>query len=275
MSITLTSGRLKALDGVHIEASFPLPPFPPPQSSSKKKTPSQLRRKERRREEKLSADKRAASDEEGASNQSEKEVTVPKDTLEGPVKDNTKKPADKQAEESVSFKCDQCVHKANCKVSLVKHVMRKHKKPVAHERFKCDICKENQDNKNDLTIHKISEHDHPGEVLTCDLCQFMTSKKTCLSIHISKKHNDIEQLDGNSSDTGDPYHESYWERDYMGTVYQNYLDTIENIESLDISIEEQQKEIERAKDTRMIDLLSDGYTKRDLERLRMPPWKYS
>ena len=185
MSITLTSGRLKALDGVHIEASFPLPPFPPPQSSSKKKTPSQLRRKERRREDRLSADKRAASDEEGASNQSEKEVSVPKDTLEGPTKENTVKPADKQAEESVSFKCHQCVNEANCKVSLVKHVMRKHRKPVAHERFKCDICKENQDNKNDLTIHVISEHDHPGEILTCDLCHFMTSKKTCLSIHIS------------------------------------------------------------------------------------------
>ena len=126
-----------------------------------------------------------------------------------------------------------------------------------------------------MTIHMISEHDHQGEILTCDLCHFMTSKKTCLSIHISNKHNDIEQLDGTGSDTGDPYHESYWERDSMGTVYQNYLDAIQNIKSSDISLEEQQQEIERAKDTRMIDLLDNGYTKRDLERLRMPPCKYS
>ena len=33
----------------------------------------------------------------------------------------------------------------------------------------------------------------------------------------------------------------------MGTVYQNYLDAIQNIESSDISLEEQQQEIERAK----------------------------
>ena len=120
----------------------------------------------------------------------------------------------------------------------------------------------------------ISEHD-PGEILSCDLCQFMTSRKTCLSIHIAKKHKDIEQLDVTSLDTDDPYPESYWERDYMGTVYQNYLDAIDNIKSLNISIEEQQEKIERAKNSRMHDLLYDGYTKKDLERLRMPPWPYS
>ena len=61
----------------------------------------------------------------------------------------------------------------------------------------------------------------------------------------------------------------------MVTVYQNYLDAIQNIESSDISLEDQPQEIERAKYTRMIDLLDNGYTKRDIERLRMPPWKYS
>ena len=61
----------------------------------------------------------------------------------------------------------------------------------------------------------------------------------------------------------------------MGTVYQNYLDAVQNIQSLDISAEEQEEEIERARDTRMIDLLDNGYTKRDIERLKMPPWKCS
>ena len=121
----------------------------------------------------------------------------------------------------------------------------------------------------------ISEHDHPGEIITCDLCQYMTPKKTCLSVHISKKHKEIEHLDETSLDTGDRFADSYWERDYMGTVYQNYLDAVQNIQSLDISAEEQEEEIERARDTRMIDLLDNGYTKRDIERLKMPPWKYS
>ena len=82
--------------------------------------PKRTRRKERRREERLCADKRAASDRESAS---EKDVTVLNDTLEVPEKENIEKSADKQAEELVSLKCDQCAHEANCKVSLVKHVM--------------------------------------------------------------------------------------------------------------------------------------------------------
>ena len=92
---------------------------------------------------------------------------------------------------------------------------------------------------------------------------------------ISKKHKDIEQLDGISSDTEDTYAESYWEHDFFGTVYQNYLDAIHNIKSLKLSIEEQHNEVEISKDTRMNDLLNNGYTKRDLERMRMPPWTYS
>ena len=94
-------------------------------------------------------------------------------------------------------------------------------------------------------------------------------------MHISKKYKDIEQLDGIGSDTEDTYAESYLERDYLGTVYQNYLYAIQNIKSSKLSIEEQHDEIEIAKDTRMIDLLNNGYTKRDLERMRMPPWTCS
>ena len=65
----------------------------------------------------------------------------------------------------------------------------------------------------------INEHNHQGEILIGHLCDLMTSRNTCLSMHISKKHKEIEQLDGTSSDLEDPYAESYWERDYMGTVY--------------------------------------------------------
>ena len=94
-------------------------------------------------------------------------------------------------------------------------------------------------------------------------------------MHISKKHKNIEQLDGISSDIEDTYAESYWERDFLGRVYQNYLDAIQNIKSSNLSIEEQPNEVEIAKDTRINDLLNNGYTKRDLERMRMPPWTYS
>ena len=97
----------------------------------------------------------------------------------------------------------------------------------------------------------ISEHDHPGELLHCDLCEFVTSRKTGLDIHTSKKHKEIEQLDGNSSDSEVIYAESYWERDYMGPEYQTYLNAIENIDNSNFSQEVQQSEINRAKITRL------------------------
>ena len=66
------------------------------------------------------------------------------------------------------------------------------------------------------------------------------------------------------------YAESYWEQDYLGTVYQTYLDAIQNIEYSELSTEEKQDEVERAKATRLNALLNDGRTMRHIERL--PPW---
>ena len=108
---------------------------------------------------------------------------------------------------------------------------QEHRKPITDERFKCEVCRENQKSKNDLKIHIISEHDYPGEIFICDLCEFMTSRKTCLTMHTSQKHKDIEQLDGISSDSEVTYAESYCVRDLMGTVYQKYLDAIQNIKN--------------------------------------------
>ena len=84
----------------------------------------------------------------------------------------------------------------------------------------------------------------------------------------------MEQLNGISSDTEDTYAESNWERDFIGTMYHNYLDAIQYIKSSNLSIEKQNVEIERAKYTSINDLLNNGYTKRDLERMRVPPWKF-
>ena len=85
---------------------------------------------------------------EGASKKSDEEetetISLPKDNFEIPATDNLNKPADKPAETCESLKCNQCFHEANCKVSLRKHIMREHKKPVIDERFKCDVCRENQ-----------------------------------------------------------------------------------------------------------------------------------
>ena len=254
---------------------FPTPPCPPPPVSCKRKSPSQLRRKERRQQEGLHRAEKDATDKEDASVQSEKENTVAdslsKDSRsETPATEEMKKTAENSSVRLATLNCDKCVHKANCQVSLLKHVLKEHKKHVAHERFKCNICSENLETKNNLTNHMIVEHNHPGEVLVCQQCEFMTSRKTCLNMHVSKKHKEIEQLDGTSSDTEDVYAESYWEHDHLGTIYQRYLDAIENIESSQLSLAEKQMEIERAKDIRMKAFLDQGMTKRHIERI--PPW---
>ena len=132
------------------------------------------------------------------------------------------------------------------------------------------MCSKNLDTQNMLTNHMIYKHDHPGDLFVCDLCEFITSRKTGLDIHISKKHKEIQQVDGNSSDLEESYAEKYWERDYMGTTYQNYLDVVEDINSLDLSYEEKQIEIERAKSKRMEDLLDYGFDQKEIEE--MPPW---
>ena len=108
----------------------------------------------------------------------------------------------------------------------------------------------------------ISEHDHSGIVFNCDLCEFLTSRKTSLSIHMVKKHKEIEQIDGSNSDSEDTYAESYWERDFMGRTYKTYLDTLENIKTSNLSLEEKQQESERAKRARMEAYLEDGWTVR-------------
>ena len=58
----------------------------------------------------------------------------------------------------------------------------------------------------------------------------------------------MKQLDGcdSSSEETEIYAESYWERDYMGTGYQTYLDVIENNESANITKEEKSSETKRA-----------------------------
>ena len=145
------------------------------------------------------------------------------------------------------------------------------KKPVTHDRFKCEQCDERLDTKNCLLNHMISEHNQPGDVLECDYCEFKTSRKTGLKIHISKKHDVIEQLDGNNSSTDEGYAESYWERDYMGTEYQTFLDAMEDIESANISLEEKRIEVERALKARENAFSERGDTL-DYIHKRMPPW---
>ena len=147
---------------------------------------------------------------------------------------------------------------------------QKHKKPVTHERFKCRTCEENLETKNCLINHMITTHNQQGEIFSCDLCKFETSRKASLTMHLSKKHKEIEQLDGTNSDVEDTDTEEYWERDNMGQRYKRYLDVIKDINDSNLSKEEKEQETERALSERRDAYLERGWSKQQLER--MPPW---
>ena len=61
---------------------------------------------------------------------------------------------------------------------------------------------------------------------------------------MSKKHKEIDQLDGNNSDVEDTYSEEYWEKDNMGQTYKWYLDVIKSINDSNLSKEEKEQERE-------------------------------
>ena len=111
-----------------------------------------------------------------------------------------------------------------------------------------------------------------GNIDTPLLCDFITSRKAGLDIHLSKKHKEIEQVDGSTSDTEENYAEAYWERDELSSTYQRYLDVIEDIQSSNLTTQEREIEIERAKSCRLEALLKYGFTLQDLERSEIPPW---
>ena len=268
------SAKLGHPDHVHFPATSP--PFPH-QSSCKRKSPSQQRRQERRRKEALSKADKAAPGEEVEASDPEKDtsgslkdisedVQVQKEAAKTPFKNDSKVHLKIPADELEGFKCDRCDHTASCKASLKNHTTREHKKQVKHERFKCNECNKNLDTKNCLNNHMITEHGHSGIVFSCDLCDFLTSRQTSLSIHLAKKHKEIEQVDGSNSEYEDNYAESYWERDYMGRNYKTYIDSLENIKTSNLSIEEKHTESERARRARMEAYLEDGWTVRDIER---------
>ena len=81
----------------------------------------------------------------------------------------------------------------------------------------------------------ITAHNQLGEIFSCDLCEFETSRKASLTMNLSKKHKEIEQLDGSNSDVEDTDTEEYWERDNMGQRCKRYLDVIKDINDSNLS----------------------------------------
>ena len=89
-----------------------------------------------------------------------------------------------------------------------------------------------------------------------------------------KIYNGIDQLDGSqsSSEESDNFAQSYWQQNYMGTIYQTYLDVIKNTKPADITGEDNSSsETERAIKAREDEFLKDGLTL-DFIHKRWPLW---
>jgi hypothetical protein len=95
-----------------------------------------------------------------------------------------------------------------------------------------------------------SEDDHISNTaeqaegnFACDICDFKSNWKNGLSVHISRKHAQMEQLDGGNSvsddldDDEDKYMKTieYWKRGWLGTVFQTFLDAVDVIENSDLT----------------------------------------
>ena len=103
---------------------------------------------------------------------------------------------------------------------------------------------------------KTNEHDtdnaEQADAFHCPLCDFRSNWANGLEIHKTRKHQKIEQLDGNNSadedlDEDEKYSNTkkYWENGKLGTIFQDFIDANYIIENSEL--QEQCKTIEKTK----------------------------
>ena len=133
------------------------------------------------------------------------------------------------------------------------------------------ISKKAEEAPENLSISENGKIEAERAPFVCELCDFVSNWKNGLNIHLSRKHGDIEQLDGHndSSFSDEKYYHSrhYWEKGRLGTVYQTYLDANEIIDKSDIS--EDAKLIEKEK---LLNARKSAFGQNKLNFKYFPPW---
>ena len=89
-------------------------------------------------------------------------------------------------------------------------------------------------------------------IFECQICDFKSNWENGVQIHMTRKHGTIEQLDGNSEEIDEKYHRTrhYWERGWLGTSYQVFLDGTKIVEESDLSEVDKKKEKENILEAR-------------------------
>ena len=111
----------------------------------------------------------------------------------------------------------------------------------------------------DVVAHESTESAMDNEAqeaekrFECILCDFHSNWENGVKIHMSRKHGNIEQLDGNidiedenSIDEEYERTEHYWEKGWLGRFYQTFLDVSKIIDECH-DMPEDTKEAERKK----------------------------
>lgn len=92
---------------------------------------------------------------------------------------------------------------------------------------------------------------HSEQEYSCLFCEFVSNWANGLKVHMTRKHRDIEQIDGNILDNEDFEDEKYFKTDHywktgnLGTIFQIFLDANSIIEESDLT--EENKAIENDK----------------------------
>ena len=96
----------------------------------------------------------------------------------------------------------------------------------------------------------IEKAEQVEEEFPCQICDFVSNWQNRLKVHMSRKHENIEQVDGNtdSDDFGDKEYletDRYWKTGILGTIFQTFLDASLIVERSDLS--KDNKAVEKAK----------------------------
>ena len=114
----------------------------------------------------------------------------------------------------------------------------------------------------DSIVNLESEIGKPAENavtdFSCLICDFESNWKNGLKIHIARKHDNIEQMDGNNSlnidevDEDQKYSEThhYWKTGKLGTIFQSYLDANEIVDKSNLEEEAKAREKEKILEAR-------------------------
>ena len=128
--------------------------------------------------------------------------------------------------------------------------------PDSKDSEKDDLAAEKAPEALAESIKNLVEAEKVSESYECQLCDFKSNWQTGLNIHITKKHGIIEQLDGNAVEIDElcveKYEETkhYWERGWLGTGYQTFIDATKIIEGSELSEEVKRYEMDKLLEAR-------------------------